>query len=43
MGPLEGRRLENACGAMVASRHGGSISVSFWDEGMTFVRERGGF
>jgi 5-dehydro-2-deoxygluconokinase len=36
-------RLGNACGAMVASRHGCSISMPFWEEVMAFVREQGGF
>jgi 5-dehydro-2-deoxygluconokinase len=35
-------RLGNACGAMVASRHGCSISMPFWEEVMAFVEERGG-
>jgi len=35
-------RLGNACGAMVASRHGCSISMPFWEEVMGFVHERGG-
>jgi len=35
-------RLGNACGAMVASRHGCSISMPFWEEVMAFVAERGG-
>jgi 5-dehydro-2-deoxygluconokinase len=35
-------RLGNACGAMVASRHGCSISMPFWEEVMAFVHERGG-
>jgi sugar/nucleoside kinase (ribokinase family) len=35
--------LGNACGAMVASRHGCSISISFWEETMAFVRGQGGF
>jgi 5-dehydro-2-deoxygluconokinase len=36
-------RLGNACGAMVASRHGCSISMPFWEEVMTFVQNQGGF
>ncbi len=36
-------RLGNACGAMVVTRHGCSISMPFWEEVMTFVEERGGF
>ncbi len=36
-------RLGNACGAMVVSRHGCSISMPFWKEVMTFIDERGGF
>jgi 5-dehydro-2-deoxygluconokinase len=35
-------RLGNACGAMVAARHGCSISMPFWEEVMAFVDERGG-
>ena len=35
-------RLGNACGAMVASRHGCSISMPFWEEVMAFVHEQGG-
>jgi 5-dehydro-2-deoxygluconokinase len=35
-------RLGNACGAMVASRHGCSISMPFWEEVMTFVQNQGG-
>ncbi len=35
-------RLGNACGAMVVSRHGCSISMPFWEEVMVFVDERGG-
>jgi 5-dehydro-2-deoxygluconokinase len=35
-------RLGNACGAMVASRHGCSISMPFWEEVMAFVNEQGG-
>ncbi len=35
-------RLGNACGAMVASRHGCSVSMPFWEEVMVFVDERGG-
>ena len=35
-------RLGNACGAMVVTRHGCSISMPFWDEVMTFADERGG-
>lgn len=36
-------KLGNACGAMVVSRHGCSISMPFWDEVMAFVDERGGW
>ena len=36
-------RLGNACGAMVASRHGCSVSMPFWEEVMAFVCEQGGF
>jgi 5-dehydro-2-deoxygluconokinase len=35
-------RLGNACGAIVVSRHGCSISMPFWEEVMAFVEERGG-
>ena len=35
-------RLGNACGAMVVTRHGCSISMPFWDEVMAFANERGG-
>jgi len=35
-------RLGNACGAMVVSRHGCSISMPFWEEVTAFVEERGG-
>jgi len=35
-------RLGNACGAMVVTRHGCSISMPFWDEVMAFAVERGG-
>jgi 5-dehydro-2-deoxygluconokinase len=35
-------RLGNACGAMVVSRHGCSISMPFWEEVMAFANERGG-
>jgi 5-dehydro-2-deoxygluconokinase len=35
-------RLGNACGAMVVSRHGCSISMPYWEEVMAFVEERGG-
>ena len=35
-------RLGNACGAMVVSRHGCSISMPFWDEVTAFADERGG-
>ena len=35
-------RLGNACGAMVVTRHGCSISMPFWEEVMAFVDERGG-
>jgi 5-dehydro-2-deoxygluconokinase len=35
-------RLGNACGAMVVTRHGCSISMPFWDEVMAFADERGG-
>ncbi|HUL30773.1 MAG TPA: 5-dehydro-2-deoxygluconokinase [Thermodesulfobacteriota bacterium] len=36
-------RLGNACGAIVASRHGCSISMPSWEEVMAFIQERGGF
>lgn len=35
-------RLGNACGAMVVTRHGCSISMPFWGEVMAFADERGG-
>ena len=35
-------RLGNACGAIVVTRHGCSISMPFWEEVMAFVDERGG-
>jgi len=35
-------RLGNACGAIVVTRHGCSISMPFWEEVMAFVEERGG-
>jgi 5-dehydro-2-deoxygluconokinase len=35
-------RLGNACGAMVVTRHGCSISMPLWDEVMAFADERGG-
>jgi len=35
-------RLGNACGAMVVSRHGCSISMPYWGEVMAFVEEHGG-
>jgi len=35
-------RLGNACGAMVVTRHGCSISMPFRDEVMAFAEERGG-
>ncbi len=35
-------RLGNACGAMVVTRHGCSISMPFWDEVAAFMDERGG-
>jgi 5-dehydro-2-deoxygluconokinase len=35
-------RLGNACGAMVVTRHGCSISMPFWDEVMIFADQRGG-
>ncbi|MDI6764455.1 MAG: 5-dehydro-2-deoxygluconokinase [Thermodesulfobacteriota bacterium] len=35
-------RLGNACGAIVVSRHGCSVSMPFWDEVTAFVDERGG-
>jgi 5-dehydro-2-deoxygluconokinase len=35
-------RLGNACGAMVVTRHGCSISMPFRDEVMAFADERGG-
>jgi len=39
---LKACRLANACGAMVVSRHGCSISMPFWEEVMAFLDERGG-
>ena len=36
-------RLGNACGAMVASRHGCSVSMPHFDEVMAFVDAQGGF
>ncbi len=36
-------RLGNACGAIVVSRHGCSISMPFWDEVSAFIDERGGW
>jgi len=35
-------RLGNACGAMVVTRHGCSISMPYWEEVMAFANERGG-
>jgi 5-dehydro-2-deoxygluconokinase len=35
-------RLGNACGAMVVTRHGCSVSMPFRDEVMAFAGERGG-
>jgi len=35
-------RLGNACGAMVVTRHGCSVSMPFRDEVMAFADERGG-
>lgn len=35
-------RLGNACGAMVVTRHGCSVSMPYWDEVMAFAGERGG-
>ena len=35
-------RLGNACGAMVVTRHGCSISMPTWDEVAAFMDERGG-
>jgi 5-dehydro-2-deoxygluconokinase len=35
-------RLGNACGAMVVTRHGCSISMPYFDEVMAFVEKRGG-
>ncbi len=35
-------RLGNACGAMVVTRHGCSVSMPFLDEVMAFAEERGG-
>ena len=35
-------RLGNACGAMVVTRHGCSISMPFFDEVMAFADEQGG-
>jgi 5-dehydro-2-deoxygluconokinase len=35
-------RLGNACGAIVVTRHGCSISMPFWEEVTAFVEERGG-
>ena len=36
-------RLGNACGAIVVTRHGCSISMPFLEEVMAFVEERGGW
>jgi 5-dehydro-2-deoxygluconokinase len=36
-------RLGNACGAIVVSRHGCSISMPFLDEVIAFIEERGGW
>ncbi|MHB8772687.1 MAG: 5-dehydro-2-deoxygluconokinase [Syntrophales bacterium] len=35
-------RLGNACGAMVVTRHGCSVSMPFFDEVMAFANARGG-
>ena len=35
-------RLGNACGAMVVTRHGCSVSMPFYDEVMAFANEHGG-
>ena len=35
-------RLGNACGAIVVTRHGCSISMPFWEEVTAFIDERGG-
>ena len=35
-------RLGNACGAMVVTRHGCSVSMPYFDEVMAFADERGG-
>ena len=35
-------RLGNACGAMVVTRHGCSISMPYWGEVSEFAEERGG-
>ncbi len=35
-------RLGNACGAMVVTRHGCSVSMPFFDEVMAFAADRGG-
>jgi 5-dehydro-2-deoxygluconokinase len=35
-------RLGNACGAIVVTRHGCSVSMPFWEEVTAFVDERGG-
>ncbi len=39
---LKAARLGNACGAMVVTRHGCSVSMPFWEEVNTFINERGG-
>jgi 5-dehydro-2-deoxygluconokinase len=36
-------RLGNACGAMVAARHGCSVSMPYFNEVMSFVDQQGGF
>jgi 5-dehydro-2-deoxygluconokinase len=38
----EAARLGNACGALVVTRHGCSVSMPTWDEVAAFVEERGG-
>jgi len=39
---VKAARLGNACGAMVVTRHGCSISMPFFDEVMAFAEEQGG-
>ena len=39
---VKAARLGNACGAMVVTRHGCSVSMPFFDEVMAFAEERGG-